>query len=84
MTLTRRTLLQASALGLAGSIAGCTGASENRQETTTPETTPAQEPDETILLGGEVSHWFGLAPAAIHGAENMTLGLEPGTVYEIT
>jgi predicted lipoprotein with Yx(FWY)xxD motif len=36
---TRRTLLQASAIGLAGSIAGCAGASENRQETeTTTET----------------------------------------------
>ncbi|WP_137287345.1 COG4315 family predicted lipoprotein [Halorussus salinisoli] len=33
----RRTLLQASALGFAGSVAGCTGASENRQETETTE-----------------------------------------------
>lgn len=84
MSPTRRTLLQASALGIAGSIAGCAGASENRHETeTTPETTPMVQPDETVLLGGEVSHWFGLAPTAIHEAENPTLGLEPGTVYEI-
>ena len=83
MSPTRRTLLQASALGIAGSIAGCAGASESRQETTTPATTTVQEPDETIVLGGETGHWFGLAPAAIHEAENPTLGLEPGTVYEI-
>ncbi|NHN59267.1 MULTISPECIES: hypothetical protein [Halorussus] len=31
----RRTLLRASALGFAGSVAGCAGASENRQETET-------------------------------------------------
>lgn len=89
---TRRALLRASALGLGGSIAGCAGASDagasdNRQETTTEATdettTPTREPDETILLGGEVGHWFGLAPEAIHGEENMALGLQPGTVYEI-
>lgn len=82
---TRRTLLQASALGLAGSIAGCAGASENRQETeTTIEmTTTVQEADETIVLGGETGHWFGLSPSQIHEAENPTLALEPETVYEI-
>ncbi|WP_137287346.1 hypothetical protein [Halorussus salinisoli] len=84
----RRTLLQASALGLAASVAGCAGVSENRQETeTTAEgeggTTTARGPDETIVLGGETSHWFGLAPSPIHEAENPTLGLQPGTVYEI-
>ena len=84
---TRRTLLRASAIGLAGSIAGCAGASENRQETETTagrmQTTTTPEPDETILLGGEVSHWFGLAPSRIHGAENPTLTMRPGTVYEV-
>ena len=86
---TRRTLLHASAVGLAGSIAGCAGASENRQETETTATgegtgtTTTRQPDETILLGGETAHWFGLAPSGIHGAENPTLTMRPGTVYEI-
>lgn len=84
MNQSRRTLLRASALGITGGLAGCIGASESRQETeTTPETTPAREPDETILLGGETSHWFGLAPESIHEAENPTLAMEPGTVYEV-
>lgn len=44
---TRRTLLQASALGVAGSFAGCAGASESRQDTetttdSTGETTTAE------------------------------------------
>ncbi|WP_435174654.1 hypothetical protein [Halorussus sp. AFM4] len=84
---TRRTLLQASALGLAASVAGCAGASENRQETETTTGaeggTTTRQPDETIVLGGEVEHWFGLAPARIHGAENPTLTMRPGTVYEV-
>lgn len=82
---TRRTLLQTSALGLAGAIAGCAGASESRQETeTTPEaTTTTPQPDDTIVLGAQVEYWYGVAPSSIQGTQNPTLAMQPGTVYEI-
>ncbi|NEU56388.1 hypothetical protein [Halorussus sp. MSC15.2] len=84
MELERRAFLRASAIGVAGSIAGCAGASDNRQETETArETTTAQEPDETIVLGGQVEYWYGLAPSRIQGRENPTLTVHPGTVYEV-
>ncbi|MFC4448262.1 cupredoxin domain-containing protein [Halorussus aquaticus] len=88
MGLERRAFLRASAIGVAGSIAGCAGASDNRQETETTtgtarETTTAREPDETIVLGGQVEYWYGLAPSGIQGRENPTLTVQPGTVYEV-
>jgi plastocyanin len=89
MALARRTLLRASAIGLAGSIAGCAGASENRQQTETTtggaqETTAsAQDPEETIVLGGQVEYWYGVAPSSLQGRENPALTMEPGTVYEV-
>lgn len=88
MAPTRRTVLQASALGLAGSVAGCAGASENRQETETTteatgETTTTRRPDETVVLGGRVEYWYGVAPSSIQGSQNPTLTMQPGTVYEV-
>ncbi|WP_276278915.1 hypothetical protein [Halorussus caseinilyticus] len=88
MAPTRRTVLRASALGVAGSIAGYAGASENRQETETTtegtgETTTARQSDETVVLGGQVEYWYGLAPSEIQGRENPTLTMRPGTVYEV-
>ncbi|UPV74492.1 hypothetical protein M0R89_00120 [Halorussus limi] len=89
MELNRRTLLRASVIGVAGSIAGRVGASENRQETQTTNertqetTTVAQDPDETIVLGGQVEYWYGVAPSSIQGRENPMLAMEPGTVYEV-
>lgn len=89
MALTRRGLLRASGVGIVGALAGCAGSEPDHQETTTTEamgattTTPTQEPDETIVLGGQVEYWYGVAPSSIQGTENPTLTMEPGTVYEI-
>ncbi|RBI62157.1 hypothetical protein DMJ13_09735 [halophilic archaeon] len=44
---TRRTVLQASAIGFASSIVGVAGANENRQETTTEAGSGTTERDET-------------------------------------
>ena len=74
---TRRTLLQASALGFAGSIAGCTGASENRQET---ETTTETMDETTTTKAGATSFTVQVTTHSEHGViltdgEGMTLYL---------
>ena len=87
----RRNMLKA--LGAAGVFAG-TGGVAAAQETTATTTEGTQETTQTtttgdevagtpIILGGESSHWFGLAPPPIHGEENPTLSLREGGRYTL-
>ncbi|MFC4548754.1 MULTISPECIES: twin-arginine translocation signal domain-containing protein [Halorussus] len=76
----RSFLLATGAVGAATSLGGLAA---GQGTTTGQETTTAGGQATTILLGGEVEHWFGLAPSAIHGAENPTLQLQSGQRYEI-
>lgn len=89
----RRTTLKTA--GISGALVGLGGvvvaasrtAHPDRdvagQDTTTEGTTTINEELPTIILGGEMSHWFGIAPDAIHGKENPTLTLEPGQRYRL-
>lgn len=81
---TRRRFLKAT--GLVGLVAGvgarATG-QETGTETGTQETSTPAEDATPILLGGEVDHWFGLAPTAIHETENPTLTLRAGEKYRL-
>lgn len=82
----RRTFLRATAIvvtmaGASGPAAG-TETAGTRERTSQGTPTPGPEPT-PILLGGEVSHWFGLAPPPIHGEENPTLALNPGERYRL-
>ncbi|WP_227376867.1 plastocyanin/azurin family copper-binding protein [Haladaptatus halobius] len=73
---TRRAVLQA--FGAAGIFAGASDVT-GAQETTrgiSVEGTP-------LILGGEVKHWFGLAPSQIHGKENPDLRLRAGRTYTL-
>lgn len=92
----RRALLKGvGAVGVVTSVGSLglasAGASLDRQDTTTETTTTAEPttgtplPDDVtpILLGGEVEHWFGLMPEAIHGKENPVLSLEAGQTYRL-
>lgn len=81
---TRRGFLKATGLvGLAAGVGARTAGQETATETGTQETPTPAEDVTTILLGGEVGHWFGLAPTAIHEGENPTLTLQPGEKYRI-
>ncbi|WP_092906431.1 PQQ-dependent sugar dehydrogenase [Halostagnicola kamekurae] len=66
--ITRRRILQASAVAGGLVALGDTGLAQETQ---------------TIELGGEVSGWQGVAPSEIEGETNPTLELEAGTTYEV-
>lgn len=88
---TRRTVLKATGIaGVTASLGGLAAGQDTTEEgedegqdETTEETTVEGEGATTILLGGEVDYWFGLAPEPIQGEENPTLALEEGERYEI-
>lgn len=83
----RRVLQTIGATGLAAAFAGTASAQETAEtETDGEETETAAEMEETthVILGGESSHWLGLAPKAIHGEENPTLALQAGEQYTVT
>ena len=87
----RRNVLKA--LGVAGVLAGTGGVAagqettettaEGTRETTGATTTGGEVAGTPIILGGEVEHWYGLAPSAIHGEENPTLSLREGERYTV-
>lgn len=73
-----------AAVGLAGLAGGGLVAGAQDGTTTTEQgTTAGEDGPTTIILGGESSHWFGLAPPPIHGEENPTLALQAGRRYEL-
>lgn len=87
---TRRRVLAAA--GAAGFLAGApnlVGGQETPTETPTDDETPGTTTSEggeaatTIVLGGRVEYWLGLAPEPIEGEQNPTLQLESGETYEI-
>ena len=52
-------------------------------ETTAETERPPVIDAETIVLGGQVGYWLGLAPSGIQGRPNPTLRLRAGTEYEL-
>lgn len=52
-------------------------------EPTTERGPPPVLEETTIVLGGLVPYWLGLAPAGIRGRPNPTLRLRAGTEYEL-
>lgn len=85
---TRRSVLAAA--GAAGFLAGApnlVGGQDTPTETPTDDETPTEaetpEADATIVLGGRVEYWLGLAPETIEGEENPALELVEGDTYEI-
>lgn len=83
---TRRGFLEAT--GIVATIAGTSRVAAGTETTTeqeaaSQETPTAAQEATPILLGGETSHWLGLAPEAIHEAENPTLTLQADSTYRL-
>ena len=74
-TASRRTVL--GAMAAAGLLAGTS------TSVTADEHDDNDDDETTIVLGGKVEYWFGLAPEEIEGEENPTIELVDGEDYEI-
>ena len=86
----RNFLIATGAVGAAASLGGLAAGQETTagqgttgRETTTGQGTTTGAQATTILLGGEVEYWYGLAPEPIQGQENPTLRLQSGQRYEL-
>ncbi|WP_227352894.1 hypothetical protein [Haladaptatus salinisoli] len=94
----RRAILKATGaaagVGLLGRMAMAQDGGGNGQTTTTTTTNGTETTNggtqttddggqRTIILGGRVDYWLGLAPEVIAGAENPTLGLVPDEEYRL-
>lgn len=91
---TRRTVLKAAgASTIAIALAGCAGDDDNGEDGDDEENGDDNGEDAAdgyeieagteIVLDGYSSHWEGLEPGEIEGAENPTLVLEEGEEYTI-